>query len=63
VVAGWAIGMVTNVSEGARAVFLAFLAGAVILTVIKEELPEERESRFWPFLIGATLYATLLLTI
>jgi hypothetical protein len=29
--------------------------------VIKEELPEEQESLFWAFAVGAALYTVLLL--
>ncbi len=35
----------------------------MILNVLKEELPAERESRFWPFAFGATAYAALLLSL
>jgi hypothetical protein len=33
------------------------------LNVLKEELPEERQSRFWAFALGAAIYALLLLTL
>jgi uncharacterized membrane protein YidH (DUF202 family) len=39
---------------------LAFLGGGIILNVLKEELPEERKSRFWAFALGAAGYAALL---
>lgn len=39
----------------------ALLAGAVILNVLREELPAERQSRYWPFAIGAAAYAALLI--
>ncbi len=58
---GWLIGLVTHVSKAVTAVLFAFLAGGVILNVLKEELPEERESRFWPFALGASLYSVLLI--
>lgn len=58
---GWLVGLATHISEAATAVFFAFLAGGVILNVLKEELPEERESRFWPFAVGAVLYSILLI--
>ena len=45
------------------AVLFAFLAGGVILNVIKEELPEEQESLFWAFALGAALYTALLLAL
>ncbi len=61
VMTGWAVGSGTQLSQAAVAVLFAFLAGSVVLNVLKEELPEERESRFWAFALGAGGYATLLL--
>lgn len=61
--AGWTIGLTGEVPEPALAVLLAFLAGGVILNVLKEELPEDRESRFGAFLLGAGAYAALLLAL
>lgn len=61
VMLGWAIGLATEIPEAAVAVLTAFLAGGVILNVLKEELPEERHSRLWAFAVGATFYAALLL--
>jgi zinc transporter ZupT len=60
---GWAIGLAGEISEAALATLLAFLAGGVILNVLKEELPEERESRYWAFALGAAAYAALLLAL
>ena len=39
---------------------LAFVAGGVILNVLKEKLPAEREARFAPFVAGAALFTVLL---
>jgi len=61
VLGGWALGALVEVHEAFIVVLLAFLGGGVILNVLKEELPEERESRFWPFAFGAAAYAGLLL--
>ncbi len=44
---GFVVGAVTAISEFALALLFAFLSGGVILNVIKEELPSERQSRFW----------------
>lgn len=63
IVFGWVLGLLAEISEVALAVLIAFLAGGVILNVLKEELPEERESRFWAFALGAALYAALLLAL
>jgi len=59
--AGWAMGAATEVSELTTSALTAFLGGSVILNVLKEELPEERESRFSAFLLGAIGYSLLLL--
>ena len=61
--AGWVVGLIFEVSEAAIAVLFAFLAGGVIMNVLKEELPEERKSRFWVFALGAALYAAILLAL
>ncbi|HEY4547465.1 MAG TPA: hypothetical protein VIG90_13720 [Pedomonas sp.] len=60
-VIGYLIGISTEISPLLLSSLFAFLAGGVILNVLKEELPEERESRFWAFAGGAALYTVLLL--
>lgn len=61
VVAGAALGAATTVDRAALGALFAFLAGGIVLNAIKEELPAERESRFWAFAAGAASYAALLL--
>lgn len=63
VLVGWAIGQVVPVSETQLHVLFALLAGGAILNVMKEELPDHYDSRFAPFLAGATGYTLLLLSI
>ena len=60
VVTGAVVGVTTHVHEAVVAGVVAFLAGGVVLNVLKEELPEERASRFWPFALGALGYTALL---
>ena len=61
VVAGGALGALTAIDRAALGALFAFLSGGIVLNVIKEELPPERESRFWAFAVGAGAYAALLL--
>ena len=61
VIGGWLLGLVTDVHEAAIATLTAFLGGGVVLNVLKEEVPSERQSRFWAFATGAAGYAALLL--
>lgn len=58
---GYLIGISTEISPLLLSSLFALLAGGVILNVLKEELPEERKSRFWAFAGGAALYTVLLL--
>lgn len=63
IVVGLLIGIGTTVDEAVISILFAFLAGGVVLNVLKEELPEERKSRFWAFAAGAAVYAGLLLSL
>lgn len=60
ILAGWLIGLATQVDRRATDALFALLAGGVVLNVLKEELPDERQSRFLPFALGAAAYATML---
>jgi hypothetical protein len=63
VVVGLVAGAATEIPKAALAVLVGFLAGGVILNVLKEEVPSERQSRFWAFTLGMAGYAALLLTV
>lgn len=60
---GWLVGLVAEFSDAAIGLAVAFLAGGIILNVMKEEVPKERQSRFLPFASGAAAYTLVLLTI
>lgn len=61
--AGWGIGQLTAASPLVEHVLFAFLSGGLVLNVVKEELPADRESRFLPFLVGVVVYTPLLLAL
>ena len=63
VLAGWAIGMTHRIEDVSISYISAFLAGGVIMNVMKEELPKERQSSFLAFLIGVVGYAGILLAV
>lgn len=58
---GWLLGYLTKLPELFTFMLLAFIAGGIILNVLKEELPDQRQSRFWAFAVGVAVYAALLL--
>ncbi len=61
VLVGWLIGVVTPLSEVAIARLFAVLAGGVVITSLRAELPNDREGRFWPFCLGAVVFAVALI--
>ncbi len=63
VLVGWALGTATEVSELAVAALAAFVAGGIILNVLKEELPEENNGHVGAFIGGAAAYAIVLLVV
>lgn len=63
IIVGGLAGTAFIIPEPAIALVVAFLTGGIILNVLKEELPEDRESRFSAFALGAFGYTALLLTL
>lgn len=61
ILVGAALGAAFALPDPLIATMIAFLTGGVILNVLKEELPEERESSFSAFALGALAYAALLI--
>jgi hypothetical protein len=61
VLAGWALGVTVSLSETIFARLFALLAGGVVITSLRSELPDEREGRFWPFCVGSVAFAAVLL--
>ena len=57
---GWAIGAATEVPETAVIVVTAVLGGGVILNVLKEELPPQRDSRFGALVLGVVAFGALI---
>jgi hypothetical protein len=61
VLLGWLGGATTELSPALLARLFAVLAGGVVITSLRAELPREREGRFWAFCLGAVLYAAVLI--
>lgn len=60
IMTGWCIGQATHFNEAAIAVVWALIAGGVIYNVLKEEMPENPDSHFGLFSLGAAVYALIL---
>ncbi len=63
IVTGWVIGLQLSISTTVTALIFSLLAGSIVLNVIKEELPDERQSNFLMLSIGALGYTFLLLLV
>ena len=62
IVCGSVTGLLTKIPAPLIAVIFAFVAGGVVLNVLKEELPRERKSSFSAFTLGVFSYAVLMLS-
>ncbi|MFC7197513.1 hypothetical protein ACFQL4_27540 [Halosimplex aquaticum] len=61
VLVGAGIGSVTELHQTTLGLLFAFLAGGIMLSVVREELPAERQGKFWWFTGGVALYTAVLL--
>lgn len=61
VLIGWAVGAFLDIREVVVSLLAAFIAGGIILNVMKEELPENRKSNLPAFLFGVVSYTALIL--
>lgn len=61
VLLGGAVGFLTDIGGLALAALFAFVSGAIVFNVVKEELPELSETRFTAFVAGAVVYTVVLL--
>ena len=60
---GVLVGVFVAVPTTVLGLLFAFLAGGIVLNVIKEELPEERESSVPAFAVGLVSYTLVLLSV
>lgn len=63
IILGWLLGQVLPIEAATIAAIWALVAGGIILNVLNKELPEEQESHFGLFVLGASIYAILLLAV
>lgn len=63
IMAGAIAGQATHFNEAAISIVWSFLAGSIILNILKRELPDEQKSCFGSFISGAAIYAVLLLLV
>ncbi len=61
IMVGAVIGQATHFNEAAIAIVWSFMAGSVILNVLKRELPDENQSCYLSFIGGTAIYAALIL--
>ena len=61
IVLGAIAGQTIHLNEAAIAIVWSFLAGSIILNVLKRELPDEKENCFGSFIGGTALFTALVL--
>ena len=63
ILVGAIAGQSLHLSEAGILAVWSFLAGSIILNILKRELPDEKQSCFFSFTTGTALYTVLLLLI
>lgn len=63
IMVGAIAGRSLHLSEAGILAVWSFLAGSIILNILKRELPDEKQSCFFSFTTGAALYTVLLLLV
>jgi len=61
VIAGWCVAVYAPLPEAVVARLFALLAGGVVITSLRAELPDDRVGRFWPFCLGSLVFAAFLM--
>ena len=60
---GWVVGVLTEFAQTIYIAMYSFLAGAIIVSVFNDELPNRHEAQFWPFLSGVLIYSYFMMNI
>ena len=63
IIAGWIMGMTVHLSPLIESIISAFISGAMILNVLKYELPPDDEAHFPTFAIGVISYTTITMSL
>jgi hypothetical protein len=61
VVVGWACGVLVELPKPIIYTLMGLISGGVIMNSMINELPREKEGKFWPFMLGAATYAAIVL--
>ncbi len=62
-IAGWLISVITTIPQVYVGIIFSFIAGGIIMNVMKEELPKERESNLGAFIVGVIFYGAVLILV
>lgn len=60
---GYFLGKVTHLPDSVEALVVSFLAGGVLLNVMRYELPKREKVGFFFFLLGSLLYTAIILQV
>jgi hypothetical protein len=61
VLAGWVCGVLVEIPRPIACTLMGLVSGGVIMNSMINELPHEKEGKFWPFVLGAVAYAAIVL--
>lgn len=62
-VMGWLLSLFLNIPKLYVGFIFSFIAGGVIMNVLKEELPKDSDSNLWAFCAGVLFYSGILILV
>jgi len=62
-ISGWLLSLFITIPKIYVGLIFSFIAGGIIMNVMKEELPRERESNLGAFIVGVIFYSAVLILV
>lgn len=63
IVAGWIVALTTELTPLFKSIIFSLVSGAMIFTVFKHELPDEKETHFPTFFASVVIYSTITMSL
>lgn len=63
IIVGWIVALTTEFTPLFKSIIFSLVAGAMIFTVFKHELPDEKETHFFTFFAAVFIYSTITMSL
>lgn len=63
IIVGWIVALTTELTPLFKSIIFSLVSGAMIFTVFKHELPDEKETHFPAFFAAVVIYSTITMSL